>query len=83
MICSEIGASQAQFTLSIFYMFDPCGRYGRFNSVKDRSEWSTSNRNGKIGPICDTTKSTVAATGHTSFKRWFPVKRIEIDGLLL
>ena len=32
------------------------------------TEWSTSNRNGAIGPVLDTIKSTIAATGIVKIK---------------
>jgi len=37
-----------EFTLSITNFLDPYGRYDRFNSVTDRSKWSTSNGKGVV-----------------------------------
>ena len=55
---------------------DPCGRCVRLNGVTEWSKWSTSNSNGTIGPILDTTKPTIAASEITT--EWLCVYRIRV-----
>ena len=59
-----VSSSGIQFTSRHFQVFDPCRRYDRFYGVTD---WS--NRSVKLllvehfGPILDTIKPTIVATG--------------------
>ena len=52
-----------------FPFFGPCGRYGRFYCVTDRSRMVNSNRNCKIWPIRQIIKSTVAAAGMVEMRK--------------
>ena len=50
------------FYFNIFHLLDPCGRYGRFLCVTNRSNRPVTLLVDHFGPIRDTIKSTVAAT---------------------
>jgi len=53
-----IPAKEYGLLSAFFILFDPFGRYGRFNGVTDRSKRFASN--GAVGTICDTIKSAAA-----------------------
>ena len=49
--------------LSVFHFSIPLAATIDFVVSRSGQKWSNSNNNSAIGPICDTIKSTIAATG--------------------